>query len=291
MKRTILLLTSSVALLAAGCAPHRGGDVAMLTDYGTRDHYVGVLCADVLRSNPGARIIPISHEIEPFNIVQGAFVLAEAAPAFPPGTVFLGVVDPGVGTARFPIVAVTNAGHILVGPDNGLFDLLLQAEGLREMYIIENLDLIGRAGGEDSRNRDIFAPVAGHLSRGVPPRRFGAPLSSWIRLDVAPVELRDDACTGSVLHADRFGNLLTNINGSWLKRFPLGTRFDLRAAGALPIVATRGRTYGDVPTGEFVILENASSHIEVARNKGSAAAATGLKAGSRIEIRALPAAP
>lgn len=291
MTHRMLWFLSAATLLATGCAARRGGDVAMLSDYGTRDHYVGVLCAEVLRSNPVARLIPISHEIEPFNIVQGAFVLAEAAPAFPPGTVFLAVVDPGVGTARFPIVAVTNAGHILVGPDNGLFDLVLQNEGLREMYIIENLDLIGRAGGEDSRSRDIFAPVAGHLSRGVPPRRFGAPLTSWIRLDIPPVELREDACGGSILHADRFGNLLTNIDGRWLKRFPLGTRFDVRADGAVPIICTRGRTYGDVPTGEFVILENASSHIEIAQNQGSASAVTGLKAGNRIEIHALPGAP
>src|SRR5262245_32778833 len=179
---------AAVALAAClGCTSNRG-TVLMLTDYGTKDHYVAILEANVLKANPSARIIHITHNIEPFNIMQGAFVLAQAVPEFPAGTVVVGIIDPGVGSERHPIVVETNSGHLLVGPDNGLFDPLIAKEGgVKSIHLIEN-DQLKRPGTMSStfHGRDLFAPVAGHLSRGVSVDRVGSKVTDWLKLEVRP---------------------------------------------------------------------------------------------------------
>lgn len=284
----LALAAGLLAAAAGGCGPRPTGTVAILTDYGTRDHYAGVLAAGVLRANPAARMVTLTHDIEPFNIAQGAFVLAEAGAEFPPGTVLLAIVDPGVGTQRAPIVALTQAGRILVGPDNGLLDPLIRRDGgVRGIWRIANPRLL-RAGAASStfHGRDLFAPVAGHLSRGVRPAEVGPPLESWTPLELPVAERVGHALRGAVVHVDRYGNILTNLPAAWLEDVPRGGRVeivgrDCRASGV------HERTYGDVPEGSFVVLANASGCVEVARNQASAAAWLGVRAGDAIELRPL----
>ncbi|MGE0480329.1 MAG: S-adenosyl-l-methionine hydroxide adenosyltransferase family protein [Phycisphaerae bacterium] len=286
-------LAGALPLLAwPGCAAPGRNYVGVLTDYGTRDHYAAVLTASILRANPEARIVPITHDIEPYNVVQGAFVLSEAVPAFPPGAVVLGIVDPG-GTARNPIVAVTQAGHLLVGPDNGLFDLLLRREGASAVYLLERVDLVV-SNREEGPPRDVFGPVAGYLSRGHGPETLGPRLDRWTRVDLAEPARENGVLHGAVLHVDRFGNLLTNLPGAWLKEHAVGTCFTVervhRAPGAQPLAraqCSRQRTYGDVPAGEYVAIEGASQQVEIARNQGDAAAALGIEVGDEIVLQPL----
>ncbi len=279
-----------LALLVAGCRSGPTGTVALLTDYGTQDHYVGVLSAAVLGANPHARLVPITHEIEPYNIAQGAFVLAEAGGEFPPGTVLVAIVDPGVGTARAPIVVQTRRGLLLVGPDNGLLDpLICRDGGARGVWRIENPHVV-RAGAASStfHGRDLFGPVAGHLSRGVRPERVGPPVATWVHLNLPEATHDERGLCGAVVHVDRYGNLLTNIPADWLGLTPPDGRLVVRCHGRT-LVARVGRTYADVPVGEGVVLANASRYVEIARNQARAAEALGGRAGDAVEIGLGPA--
>ncbi len=283
LARLVCLL--AVELVAVGCRSAATGTVALLTDYGAKDHYVGVLSAAVLAANPQARLVPITHEIEPYNIAQGAFVLAEAGSEFPAGTVVVAVVDPGVGTARAPIVVQTRRGLLLVGPDNGLLDpLICRDGGARGVWRIENPRLV-RAGAASStfHGRDLFGPVAGHLSRGVRPETVGPPLATWVHLKLPEPTHDERGLCGAVVHVDRYGNLLTNIPAAWLGLMPPDGRLVVRCRGRT-LAARAGRTYADVAPGEWVVLANASRYVEIARNQASAAELLGCRAGEPVEI-------
>jgi len=284
MRSTTLALASLLVL--AGCSTGQPHAVAVLTDFGTKDHYAAILTANVLRANPDARILTITHEIEPFNIVQGAFVLAEAVPEFPAGTVVLAVVDPGVGSERAPIVAVTKTGHVLVGPDNGLFDpLIRRTGGAKAVYRIANPALM-RPDADSStfHGRDLFAPVAGHLSRGVAPAAVGPALDTWVPLALSRPTRQGSTLQGTVIHVDRYGNLLTNIPGEWLAHFPFGTTLEIGVGDARQ-TCTWQKTYGDVPAQAYLVLRSASGNLEVAQNLGNAARTLGVRAGSAITLR------
>jgi len=284
MKR--IALTGLLAALLAGCSTQRSGLVVMLTDYGTRDPYVGVLVAGVLRANPNARIEHLTHEIEPFQIAEGAYVLAETVPEFPTGTIVLAVVDPGVGTSRAPLVVTTQAGHTLVGPDNGLFDPLIRKDGgVTGIWRIESPRLLRPGAGSSTfHGRDLFAPIAGHLSRGVPPASVGPPLEHWEPLALPEPHETPDGLRGAVLHVDHYGNVITNIPGEWLRDVPMGTTFELVQESGSTRCALAA-TYADVSLRSFVLLENASGRLEIAQNQGHAAAILGLHAGDALLIK------
>lgn len=276
----------TIALLAlCGCKGGGRDTVAMLTDYGNHDHYVAILAANILKSNPSAKMVTITHEITPFNIMEGAFTLAEAVTEFPPGTVFLGIVDPGVGSERTPIVVATNTGHFLVGPDNGLFDPSIQRCGGATVYAIENPEYL-RPGTMSStfHGRDIFAPVAGHLSHGVPPEKMGPRRDDWVRLEIQQAVREKTGVTGTVLQVDYYGNVLTNIPASWMEGAAFGTQFEI-VVNDKPTACTWQRTYSDVPAGACLTLANAAGNIEIARNLDNAARDLGAEVGHRITLR------
>lgn len=276
----------TLALLAlCGCSTGGRNTVAMLTDYGNRDHYVAILDANVLKSNPDAKIVTITHEISPFNIMEGAFTLAESVTEFTPGTVFLGIVDPGVGSERTPIAVLTNTGHVLVGPDNGLFDPSIQRCGGATVYAIENPALL-RPGTMSStfHGRDIFAPVAGHLSRGVAIEKVGPRRDDWVKLDVQPAIREKAGVTGTILQVDYYGNILTNIPATWMEGASYGTQYEVVVSGP-STPCTWQRTYSDVPKGACLALSNAAGNIEIARNLENAARAFGAEVGGRITLR------
>ncbi len=185
--------------------------VTLLTDFGVADYFAGAMKGAVLAVNPGAQVVDLTHEIPAHDVEAAAFTLLAAYDAFPAGTVHVAVVDPGVGSARRPVV-VAGGGHLFVGPDNGVFSYVCErAEGSCVFHATESR-FFRVAVSATFHGRDVFAPLAGALSRGVKPESLGPLITDYARLPF-PTPRRLDATTleGSVIHVDHFGNCITNI--------------------------------------------------------------------------------
>jgi S-adenosyl-L-methionine hydrolase (adenosine-forming) len=257
--------------------------VAMLTDFGTADHYVAAMKGMVLQINPRAVLVDVTHEIESQDIFQAAFVLRQVLAFFPPETVFMAVVDPTVGTSR-RILAARYSNRTVLAPDNGLLTLVHRDAELQEMRVVENRRLFATSLSTTFHGRDMFAPVAGHLSGGLSLDHVG-PVSDRIEvLDLArPARSADGAMTGEVWLVDRFGNLITNVS-----------MVDLSAArtgGRIFQISVKGRSvgpihiaYADVPRGEPLALIGSSQMLEIAVNHGSAARLFDARRGDPIEV-------
>jgi S-adenosyl-L-methionine hydrolase (adenosine-forming) len=266
--------------------------VTFTTDFGTVDGYVGAMKGVVLSLAPEAVLVDITHHIPRHDIAAGAFALAQAAPLFPPGTVHVAVVDPGVGGRRSDIV-VEASGALYVGPDNGV--LALAARGPRVAHRIERADFQRAQVSPTFHGRDVFAQTAGRLARGAHPRDVGPLLTAIEELPMPgragdgdrDDDLDDPAATAGdsafVVHVDAFGNLITSWPG------------DRLAAGAStldlcgPAAGARFRvqavtTYADVAPGQLLIYVGSAGFVEIAVREGSAAVATGLARGDRIRL-------
>src|SRR5262249_19353343 len=185
------------------------GIVALLTDYGLQDPYAGVMKGALLSVNPQARIVDLTHDIPPQDVREGSRVLAAARGYFPDGTVFVAVVDPGVGSDR-AIVGVETDRQVFLAPDNGLLSFL--EDSIVRMVRITEAKYFLKPVSKTFHGRDIFAPVAGHLTRGVDLARFGPPLKQLTPLEASlPRRTPDGGIQGEVVTIDRFGNLITNI--------------------------------------------------------------------------------
>ncbi len=256
--------------------------ITLLTDFGLRDGFVGVMKGVILGLAPDARLVDISHTISPQNVREGAIIFNRAAPYFPEGTIHVCVVDPGVGTARRPIAARLGAQRF-VGPDNGLLTLFYR-RAQRENWPIEivHLDQPRYWRPEISNvfhGRDIFAPVAAHLARGVPLASLGSPLADPVLLPLALPERTPDGLRGEIAHVDHFGNLATNIRAEDLAGLD---GVAVRAGGAE--VRGLSRTFGDRAPGELVALIGSSGDLVLAVVNGSAAQRLDAKVGDPVEV-------
>ena len=249
------------------------GIVTLTTDYGTAGAYSGALRGAVL-ARARVQIVDITHEIPPQDLAEGARVMASACPVFPPGTVHVGVVDPGVGTARAAVVVAAGE-HLFVGPDNGLFGDVVARLGLLGAWIIDTRSL-GHVSAT-FHGRDVFAPIAARLATGTPPEDVGPPATVLMWL-AAPSAVRDGSVLrGEVVAEDRFGNLLTNLRGTDLPSNP-----NVAVAGRTLVGLTR--TYGDA-TSELIALIGSDGFLEVAAPNGSAARFLGAGVGRVVEVR------
>jgi len=185
-----------------------GGVIAILTDFGTRDGFVGAMKGVILSISPEAKMVDISHEVEPFDVLGGGMLLKAHYSYFPKGTVFLCVVDPGVGSQRLPL-AVKGDDYYFVGPHNGLFDLTLRELRDVRAFRIENFTL--PRVNQTFHGRDVFAPVAAHLSKGIPIQEVGSPVDYNFCLEWEEPKEGGDILWGKVVYFDRFGNCITNI--------------------------------------------------------------------------------
>lgn len=186
--------------------------VTLLTDFGERDYYVGAVKGTLLRLAPGTSLIDVSHEVPAGDVPYAAFLLGAFAPAFPPQTIHLAVVDPGVGSAR-AILAAHSGSQIFVAPDNGLLTSVLEGA---EVFAVEREDLFLDAPGSTFHGRDRFAPVAAALARGEAPSELGRELRSPVLLEREKPTKTDDLLKGRVIHVDRFGNVVTDLPAAWL---------------------------------------------------------------------------
>ncbi len=251
--------------------------ITLTTDFGLSDGYVGIMKGVILGITADVQLVDISHEISPQDVHQGSFVLRNAVPYFPDGTVHLAVVDPGVGSRRRPLL-VTTPRASFVGPDNGLFTFAL-AQPDAQAWVLDRpqywLPVISRT----FHGRDIFAPVAAHLARGVPPEALGSPVSDPVRLELLlPEQQGNRHVVGHVIHVDRFGNLITNVPAAWLA----DSDWACEIAGWR--ISHLSESYSAVRPGELVALIGSSGMLEVALRDGSAARLLGAGVGQPVDL-------
>jgi S-adenosylmethionine hydrolase len=256
--------------------------IVFMTDFGTVDDSVAI-CRGVMYSiAPEVRIVDLTHQVTPFSILDGARFLYGASPYYPAGTVFVVVVDPGVGSTRKAVVVKSKRGQYFVLPDNGLMTLVQDRDGIEGAREITNRDwMIGAALSSTFHGRDIFSPVGGHLVRGDDWTGVGPELevSKLVRLDIAPARLEEHGLSGEVIATDGpFGNLVTNISGDdFLK---LGYA---RGQSAHVTIGKSGmdipfvRTFSDVPLNKPLLYIDSRGHVGLAVNQGSFTATYGVK--------------
>ncbi len=255
--------------------------ITLTTDFGTADWFVGSMKGVILGISPRATIIDITHDIPAGDIRAGAFALAVSYQCFPRNTVHCVVVDPGVGSGRAAIM-VRSADYFFVGPDNGVLSFALAREKIQEIRRLENEVCFRKPVSNTFHGRDIFAPVAARLTQGIMIDALGPALSDYVRLDWPQPNLVGNTLMGQIVYIDRFGNAITNVEGSLLSG--LGQR-------ALK-VSVRGqescelkRFYQEAPPGQAVAVVGSSGFVEIAVNGGNAAQTLGLKLGDPVGVR------
>ncbi len=241
-----------------------GPVVGLLSDFGTRDWYVGVLKAILLRGCPDARIVDITHEIPPHDIAAGAFVLHAAAPWFPARSVLLAVVDPGVGSDR-RLLAMDVDGRRFVGPDNGVLALVASQAKRRAIVELTNRRRWLQPVSSTFHGRDILAPVAARLASGARLTSVGETVDAWRPLAFAEPMQRAGLSTGAIIHIDRFGNLITNLPATLLER---GRAARVRCGKRRARVVS---SYSEGRVRELVALTGSHGYVELAVRDGSAA--------------------
>ncbi|MBW2136477.1 MAG: SAM-dependent chlorinase/fluorinase [Deltaproteobacteria bacterium] len=249
------------------------GIITLVTDFGLRDPYVGMMKGVILSINRGAQLVDVSHQVGAGSILQAASFVREAFVFFPRGTVHLAVVDPGVGGARRPI-ALESGGHYFVGPDNGIFwPVIHDFDGGKIVHLTESTYFL-KEPSFTFHGREIFAPVAAHLSMGVELQKLGPLITDPCKLRLPVAYEKDDALFGQIIRVDNFGNLITNIHGDRLKRYVEASQ-PVVEVGRLTI---RGlsRVYSDLEEGQPLVLINSSNWLEIAVNMGRAAEYIGL---------------
>ena len=258
--------------------------IALLTDFGPRDWYVAAMKGVILSCAPRARFVDITHEVPPQDVTAGAFTLAAAVPWFPRGTVFLAVVDPGVGTER-ALVAAAADGRYLLGPDNGVLSLSLARARTVRMVRLTNARYWLRHVSRTFHGRDILAPVAAYLARGGALHRLGAPCREPVRLALPPVRRQGRVVQGTIAHIDAFGTLITNLETSSVPAPSRDVRIMLRCRGRLvPVVSS----YGAAHPHQLIALAGSSGFLEVAVRDGSAARALRARRGDPVSLRPHP---
>lgn len=243
--------------------------ITLLTDFGTADYFAGAMKGVILSINPQAVIADVTHEIPAQDVAAGAFTLLAAYDTFPEGTIHVAVVDPGVGSARRPIV-VSAGGHLFVGPDNGLFTHIYDSQPSFQAFHITASQYFRQPVSTTFHGRDVFAPVAAVLSTGVEASSLGPRISDVVRLSI-PV-------TPAIIHIDRFGNLITNIT-----RDVLPARASLLVNGKL-ITAFRS-FFGEGGSDEPFGIWGSAGFLEIAVNGGSAAEYLDVKRGDQVDIQ------
>lgn len=272
--------------------------LALLTDFGLDDPYVGVMKGVIGGIAPQARLIDLTHAIPPQDVRQGALALEDAYSYFPAGTIFLVVIDPGVGTTRQPI-AVKAGGYHFVAPDNGVLSYTLSAFDSFDAVSLTNESYHLTPVSQTFHGRDIFAPAAGHLAAGRVLVEMGEALTDVARLPRPALMVDEDRITGEVVRIDRFGNLITSIrklqwhgvgrltltplthaNGETLRLMAQQVRVTLNQIELQGIQPT----YGEVPRGDIVALVGSTGALEIAVNQGSAATRLDVAIGDRVEL-------
>jgi S-adenosyl-L-methionine hydrolase (adenosine-forming) len=259
--------------------------ITLTTDFGTNDHFVGAVKGVILQTAPEACIVDISHAVQPFDILDGSLTISQAYSYFPSGAVHMVIVDPGVGTARRPIM-MTGDRHQFVAPDNGVLSMIYDREErisvrhiTAEHYFLPNVSNTFHA-------RDIFAPIAAYLAKGVDPNRFGEEITDYTRFAAPrPKPVDEHTLRGVVLKVDRFGNLITNITPQDAPKL-----FDAAPPNFKIAVGTKGtvtricRQYAEGKPGEAFGILGSMGFLEIAANRGSASQLLAVGKGAEVNV-------
>jgi S-adenosylmethionine hydrolase len=256
--------------------------ITLLTDFGTRDAYVASMKGVILSLNPQAVLVDLSHDIPPQDVRAGALVLAGAAPYFPPGTINLAVVDPGVGGPRRALAAHSR-GQFWVGPDNGLFHLIFRQASPLTIISLENPVYFRPQVSATFHGRDVFAPVAAHLSLGVDLSRLGPGLTDPVLLDWPEPSFAPEAIRGEIIYVDQFGNLVSNVSHGKFVAWRGNQAIRLQVGPVT--IQDLARTYSDMVPGEFLALVGSHGLLEIACAMDNAARRLNAGVGLPVEIR------
>ena len=261
--------------------------ITITTDFGLSDGYDAAMKGVIYSICPDAVVVDISHQINKFDIMHGALVIASTASDFPKGTVHVGVIDPGVGTSRRGI-AIKTKNYVFVGPDNGLFSLAAELDGIEAIYELKNKKYFRPIISSTFHGRDIFAPVAAHIACGVPVEEVGPRIKDYIKKSFSEPKVSDNLIEGIILHIDSFGNISTNIHKKYIEEFGLkfGDWVKCVIGGKeykIPFV----ETFGKVKVGELHALIGSSNFFDLAINQGNAAEFLKVKQGAPVKIEKL----
>jgi S-adenosylmethionine hydrolase len=259
--------------------------ITLTTDFGLNDHFIGAMKGVILEIAPEAQIIDISHAVQAFDILDGALTISQAYSYFPSGTVHMVVVDPGVGTARRPIV-LTGERHLFVAPDNGVLSLVFAREERLSVRHITAEHYFLQSPSTTFHARDIFSPVAAYLAKGVEANRFGEEITDYVRFGAPrPKPVDERTLRGVVLKVDRFGNLITNITPQDAPRLFEAAPPSFRIAVGNKAPATRMcANYAEGSPGEVFGILGSMGFLEVATNRGSAFQLLGAGKGSEVMV-------
>lgn len=255
--------------------------ITLTTDFGTDDGFVGSVKGVILSINPGASIVDISHTVNPYDILGGAFVLYQAYSYFPENTIHIAVVDPGVGSKRQAIIIETDK-HTFVGPNNGIFSLVLKNEKPKKIISLTNEEYFLNDVSNTFHGRDIFAPVAARLSLGETVSNFGDELEKIETTDWGEPLRIENRLEGIVLHIDRFGNLITNISVEDILSFSKGSSIQIQVGEKT--IKGLSKTYSDGKKGEPIALISSINLLEIACNMDSAQSLIGINKLAKVVV-------
>lgn len=261
--------------------------ITLITDFGYQDPFVGIMKGIIIGINSQARIIDLSHGVPPQDLMAGALVLRSSVPFFPPGTIHVAVVDPGVGTKRRPLL-IEAGGCFFIGPDNGVLSLALEGKEVEQIIELCDETYHLKPTSATFHGRDIFAPIAGYISLGIPAQDLGVQVNGFVRLSWPEVSRRDRFIQGEVTYIDGFGNLVTNISAQDLRGLNPETLTvsvgDLTIRGLAPNYVTGAE-------GGYIALINSWALLEISLFKRNAHLKSGIKIGEKVLIRKGPETP
>lgn len=257
--------------------------VALLTDFGVRDHYAGTMKGVVLSICPDATLVDVSHDVPPHDVLTAALELAASYRFFPAGTVFLVVVDPGVGSSRRPIAAEAGD-YRFVAPDNGVLSAVFKETAPRRVVELTERRFARPTVSRTFEGRDRFAPAAAWLAKGTELKALGRTASDYVRLEIPDPTVSENGVRGEVLRVDRFGNLITNIDRRSFERLGRAVDASLEIRAGEHRVGRLVSTYSEIAPGEVCSLFGSTDHLEIAANSASAAETLGLDRGAAVLV-------
>ena len=293
IRRTRALAAVALAVATAcatDAARREPATILFLTDFGVRDGAVAACKGVMLSIAPDVEIVDLTHDVPPYDIEIAGEVIEQALPFYRTGTVTVAVVDPGVGSERKAIAVLTRRGHVLVGPDNGLFTLVMQTEGVERAVELRNARYFRvEQTSFTFHGRDIFAPVAAHLAAGTPLDSLGPPITPMM-LDTRPARLSTGRIEGTVRYIeDPYGNVVTDIRPALLDSLGarLGDSLEVRVRSRTLRLPWRS-TFSDVPVGQTLAVMHSRGVLSFSVNQGDFASRFGVKRKDSVSVRRLP---